>query len=505
MRFPTIRFSTQLTNSTLELTKAAQSQKSCVTGSSLTTATKAMTSTQNTYPAVQKESISQDQQQGGDGMRNGNLRPMKYVLGLAATAYAYDRVTNHFFLSTTSLHDGKQGFTSNERLDKATNEAKEHIQRYEQFDSNRQAQDLRPNVMIRRVGCNQFLTMSDYRSATRIYLSKMVDTKQSHQSVATSLACLKGERIKAENIARYQPAFIPKDPDLTKSPLYDSKGKYSLSGVPNKESGSTGYASRSIMHPFVLKCYADFQKTCDEKGLSPRQCVNELEARLAESTTLDEKTQLIAGKAILNLRQVYAHDQYWGHAEKVIMKMLSIHGLLSSEEALKLDQSLMFEDPDKSLLTRNTSIMGPVLHKLETCFHQWRLKNDPKALEDMKPMINSKNIENMPLAHFKVNDKFDGFEDSSGFGDSFTCANAAACINHARLMSSENSMSKSDVIALIGSINSVYADASGIRHSLQEVARGCFVGAGYTIDDADNFYEKTCKAAAHAFYNGKSV
>ncbi|WP_324131145.1 XopAG/AvrGf1 family type III secretion system effector [Erwinia psidii] len=430
---------------------------------------------------------------------------MKYVLGLAATAYAYDRVTNHFFLSTTSLHDGKQGFTSNERLDKATNEAKEHIQRYEQFDSNRQAQDLRPNVMIRRVGCNQFLTMSDYRSATRIYLSKMVDTKQSHQSVATSLACLKGERIKAENIARYQPAFIPKDPDLTKSPLYDSKGKYSLSGVPNKESGSTGYASRSIMHPFVLKCYADFQKACDEKGLSPRQCVNELEARLAESTTLDEKTQLIAGKAILNLRQVYAHDQYWGHAEKVIMKMLSIHGLLSSEEALKLDQSLMFEDPDKSLLTRNTSIMGPVLHKLETCFHQWRLKNDPKALEDMKPMINSKNIENMPLAHFKVNDKFDGFEDSSGFGDSFTCANAAACINHARLMSSENSMSKSDVIALIGSINSVYADASGIRHSLQEVARGCFVGAGYTIDDADNFYEKTCKAAAHAFYNGKSV
>lgn len=137
MRFPTIRFSTQLTNSTPALMKTAESQKPCVAGSSLTTATKAMTSTQESYPSVQKENTSHSQQQGGDGIPNGNLRRMKYVLGLAATAYAYDQVTNHFFLSTTSLHDGKQGFTSNERLDKATNEAKKHIQRYEQFDSHR--------------------------------------------------------------------------------------------------------------------------------------------------------------------------------------------------------------------------------------------------------------------------------------------------------------------------------------------------------------------------------
>ncbi|MDR9838211.1 XopAG/AvrGf1 family type III secretion system effector [Herbaspirillum huttiense] len=501
-----MRFHTHLSTAAFELAQVGQSQAQRPAGTVLKAAATAMEAPLNTKNGTEQAPHLGGQKKAGDGgMRNWNSRRMKYVLGLAGAAYAYDQVTNNFFLSTTALHDDKQGFTSNERLDRAKTKAEHYLQRYEKLDSESRARDFRPSAMARRVGNNQFLTMTDYRSAVRTYLSRLVDSGDSYQSVAKSIACLKGERVKQESLERYQPAFVPQDPDLTKSPLYGKKGKYSLSGVFNEGTGSTGYASRSITHPFVLKGYSDFVKISEEKGWTPRQCVDDLEAKLSSSTTLDEKSQFAAGRAILNLRQVYAHEQYWGHAENVIMKMLADNGFLSPEETLKLDQSLMFEDPNKSVLTRNASVMGPALHRLESRFHQWRLRDDLAALEDLKPMIDAKNIENMPLAHFKVNESFDGFEDSSGLGDSFTCANAAACINHARLMSGEERMSEADIIALIGCLYPIYADASGMRHTLQEVSRGCFAGAGYLIEDADRFYERICREASLAFYGGKNA
>lgn len=56
---------------------------------------------------------------------------MKGILGAGAMAYTYDTIANHFFLSTTALHDGKYGFTSDERLDKARPEAEENYQIYQ--------------------------------------------------------------------------------------------------------------------------------------------------------------------------------------------------------------------------------------------------------------------------------------------------------------------------------------------------------------------------------------
>ena len=37
------------------------------------------------------------------------------------------------------------------------------------------------------------------------------------------------------------------------------------------------------------------------------------------------------------------------------------------------------------------------------------------------------------------------------------------------------------------------------------VARGCFAGAGYSVADADRFYEDVCKKAAEEFYGGKNL
>ena len=120
-------------------------------------------------------------------------------------------------------------------------------------------------------------------------------------------------------------------------------------------------------------------------------------------------------------------------------------------------------------------------------------------------MGGQKNMENLPIAHFKLNEQGNGVEDCSGLGDSFTCANAAACINHSRIMSGENRLSKYDVSVLVACLNAVYDDASSERHTLHEIARGCFVGAGYTTKDADQFYEAVCRNSSQEFYGGKSL
>jgi hypothetical protein len=149
--------------------------------------------------------------------------------------------------------------------------------------------------------------------------------------------------------------------------------------------------------------------------------------------------------------------------------------------------------------------MGPLLQKLDNRIQEFLLRNDPEALEDIRLMGQQKNMENLPITHFKLNEQGNGFEDCSGLGDSFTSANAIACINHARLMSGEERLSKEDVTVIVACLNAVYDDPSGIRHTLHEIARGCFAGAGYTTEDADQFYEAVCKKAAEEFYGGKDL
>ncbi|TCK32019.1 hypothetical protein B0G84_9147 [Paraburkholderia sp. BL8N3] len=432
-------------------------------------------------------------------------RAVKYALGVAGAGYLYDKTTNNFFLSTTSLHDGKGGFTSNDRLNTANEAAKDNFQRYHSSSREEQKLNSRSLNPIRTCGNNQFVTMTDYRAATRVHLIHMLNTEQAHQSLVKNLMCLKGQLVKADLVARYNPPHVPKDPDLTKSSRYEAKNKYALTGVPNEETGARGYTSRSITQPFVNKGYQHFKDACEAKGLSPKQSIESLESLLKKDNGLSENAQFAAGQTILNFRQVYAAEEHWGHAENVVMKTLADHGLLSSDETYKIDASLMFEDPSKSVLKRNTGVMGPLLHKLETWVQEFRLRNDAAALEDLKPMAASKNMENLPIAHFKLNEQGNGFEDCSGLGDSFTSANAVACINHARLMSGEERLSKDDVAVLIGCLNAVYDDASGSRHTLHEIARGCFAGAGYTVKDADRFYEKVCKEAAEEFYGGKNM
>lgn len=460
--------------------------------------------------------------QGGasGGKANGTSgfasRAVKYVALAAGAGYVYDKTANDFFLSTTSLHDGKGGFTSNERLDKAHEKAKEYFLHHHGSDLASastwpasaaeyfQEQKLERFSPISTCGNNQFVTMTDFRAATKVHVENLMNTREARESLLKNLDCLKGHLIKEETVAKYNPSHVPKDFDLTKSPLYGTKIKYALVGIPNEETGARGYTSRSITQPFVNKGYQHFKHESETRGQSLKQCVESLEALLQKDDKFSEEAQLAAGRAILNFRQVFANDEHWGHAENVVMKKLADLGLLLPAETYKVDESLMFEDPSKSVFKRNTGVVGPMLHKLETGFHEFRLRNDPEALADMKPMM-GKNMENMAIAHFKVNEKGDGFEDCSGLGDSFTSANAIAAINYARLMSGEDPLSKEDVGVIVGCLNAVYDDASGIRHTLHEVARGCFAGAGYTIEDADKFYANVCKKAAEEFYGGKNL
>ncbi|RLM26936.1 type III effector HopG1 [Brenneria alni] len=417
----------------------------------------------------------------------------------------YEKVSNDFFLSTTSLHDGKGGFVSNDRLNKAARAAEIYFQRYQNSPSEIQQQKKSNLDIMKRCGNNQFFTMTDYRAATKTHLIHRANTERANQSLTKSINCLKGKWVKAEYVAKYNPPHVPKDPDITKSHIYDEKNKYSLSGVPNEKTGASGYVSKSITHPFVLNNYSHFKKTSEENGLTLRQLMDKLEAQLQKDKKLGKEVQFVAGQTILNARQVYAHDELWGHSEKIIMKTLAEHGMLSLAETYKIDESLMFEDPAKNIFKRNTGTIGPKLHKIETHYKSFLLRNDPVALKDFKIMANSKNMENLALAHFKLNENGDGFEDSSGLGDSFTSVNATACINHARLMSGEERLSKYDVEVLICCLNAVYDDASGIRHTLHEVARGCFAGAGYTVEDADKFYADVCRNASMEFYGGKTL
>ncbi|CEM56821.1 XopAG/AvrGf1 family type III secretion system effector [Xanthomonas campestris] len=429
-------------------------------------------------------------------------RAAKYALGIAGAGY----VADNFFLSTTSLRDGKAGFSSNDRLEKACVKAESYHARYHSATEGERASHSRPFVPIRTCGSNQFATMSDYRAATKVHIGHLFDSQHARQSLLTNLACLKGERIRDECIAQYAPTHVPANPDLSRSPLYETKNKYSLTGVPNAQTGASGYTSRSITQPFINRGMQHFkQDSQSDRALSLKQCMELLERTLEGDDKLGKQAQHAAGQAILNFRQVYAADEHWGHPEKVIMKTLIANGLLSQEQTDRIDATLMFEDPSISVLKKNTSVAGPLLQHLETKFQSRRLQDRPEALADFMEMAKQKNMEGLPIVHFKLNAQGNGFEDCSGLGDSFTSANAVACINHARLMSGEPRLSKQDVGVVVACLNAVYDDASSVRHTLHEIARGCFVGAGYTTEDADVFYENVCKDAAQAFYAGRSM
>lgn len=445
----------------------------------------------------------------GDGAKDGRgdglnfARAVKYGLCLAGAGYVYNEVANNFFLSTTSLHDGKKGFTSNKRLRLAQAKARQYYSSYHAAGPDARCLNERPLNPIRICGNNLFVTMIDYRAATYVHVGRLVDSVEARTSLVLNLSCMKGHLVKDECVARYRPPKVPKDPDLTSSPLYDRKNKYALAGVLNEETGAYGYTSRSITQPFVNKGVQHFRDATlrSENGLTFKRCIERLDALLDKDVGLREEAQFAAGQAILNFRQVYASDEHWGHAENVVMRTLAEQGWLSRSETDKLDATLMFEDPNKNPLKRNKSWIGPGLHQLDIWIQQRRSGN-PVLGEDLNHR-EIDNMKNLPIAHVKLNEQGNGFEDCSGLGDSFTCANAVASINHARLMSGQPRLSKEEAIVIVACLNAVYDDTSSIRHTLHEVARGCFVGAGYTIEDADEFYEGVCRKAAREYYGGR--
>lgn len=441
--------------------------------------------------------------QNGSPWRLGNLaKGAAVTIGVGILA---DKVAENFFLSTTSLHDGKGGFTSNERLIRAQEEAQVYRQRHHDAAPEDQVRDSRPPSVIRRVGNNEFVTMTDFRAATKLYVADSVNTREARESLLTSLACFTGERIKPELVAKYKPLHVPTDFDLTKSAAFREKNKYALAGVPNEKTGASGYTSRSATQPFVNKGVKHYKDESQARGLSPQECMHAFEAALRGDSKLCPEAQFAAGQFILNFRQVFALDEHWGHAERVVLPALRNIGLASQEETDKIDATLMFEDPSKSVFTRNTSLIGPMLQKIDTAVQSFRLRNDPDAVEDVRSMGKEKNIEGLPIAHFKVNEQGNGFEDCSGLGDSFTCVNAVACLNYARVLSGEERLSKDEVKVIVACLNAVYDDASSVRHTLHEIARGCFAGAGYTSQDADEYYAAVCKQASQEFYVGKSL
>ncbi|WP_231671452.1 XopAG/AvrGf1 family type III secretion system effector [Ralstonia pseudosolanacearum] len=460
---------------------------------------------QRPFPLIKAPKIGSENQ--GSGLSQFASGAMKYILGAGAAAYTYDTMANHFFLSTTALHDGKCGFTSDARLDKARPEAEENYQIYQSHPLAEQQAHNKSVNPFRLCGDNQFVTMTDYRVATRVYLSRMVDSKSAHALMSDNVQCLKGSYVKKEAVEQFNPTRLPRNFDLTQSAAYDQKNKYSLIGVRNEETGSFGYTSRSATHPFVAKGWDHFyQATRGENGVTPKQCVENLEALLERDATLGAEAQFAAGQLLLVYRQAYADEENWGNAESVVLADMYRHGLASQAEAdkIELTRPPYQEDLDNGVLRRNTSCFGPILQRADIWAQEHILKKDPETIES----INNPHVADLqysPLSHFKLNLKGNGFEDCSGLGDSFTSLNATSCLNHARLMSGKERLSRDEVIVLIACLNAVYDNAGGIRHTLQEIASGCFTGAGYTNAEADDFYRRLCKNAAEMFYGGRNL
>ncbi|CAH0447752.1 hypothetical protein LMG10661_03825 [Ralstonia syzygii subsp. syzygii] len=448
-------------------------------------------------------------QGGGERRRASDLpdlasRAMKYTLGVAGAAYLYDKTANNCFLTTTSLHDGKGGFSSDTRLSKAEEDAEKYYRLQYACTDNKNPHTDSLFKLPRIFGNKKFATMLDYRAATKVHMKNLINTEQAHDSIMLNIRCLKGAEIKMEDVLKCGQLIVPENLDITKSPQYAMKNKYSLSGVRNEETGSAGYASRTITRPFIERGVGDFLEAIErEESLSPKQAVEALEAQLDSDRRLGGNAQLRAGQAFLIFSRAY--ESNWGTSHKSLMPFLHEKGWLSMAENENMGTTRPFakEDMKKGLLGRNTSMMGPFFHDIYVHSHRaisWAGLVTPKDFSHREV----REMRYIPISHFKLNDTRDGFEDCSGLSDSFTTFNAAVCINHARMMNGEKRLSKDDVVTLVGCFNSVFDNASGVRHSLQETARGCFAGAGYTTEDADDFYRRVCENASEEFYAGKA-
>ncbi|PPU95582.1 type III effector HopG1 [Xanthomonas hyacinthi] len=434
-------------------------------------------------------------------------RAAKYAAGVAAGAYLYHKTANEFFLSTTALHDGKQGFTSDARLERAAEQAQHYHDCYigsspEQRLRGDQAQ--RPRAP-RLCGENQFASMLDFRAATKVHVAQAANTAQARQSLRKTLDCVIGSRVRTDALERYGVTQRPREWDLRQSEKYDRKNGYSLSGVRNEASGSMGYVSRSITSPAVNRGANHLNRaTSGTHALSPRQAMESLQAALQRADTLDPAAQFAAGQALLTFRRVYAAPENWGDSEKVILATLYAHGLVSKTEADKIEDDRPSQPGDlaKGIANRNRGVLGPILHRADMLWQERILKRDAAAIDDLKQ---SEDLAGVPFAHFKLNDTGSGFEDCSGWGSSFTGLNVAAYLNHARLMSGEQRLSMDEVKTIVACLNAVWDNAGSVRHTLRETAHGCFVGAGYTVEDADEFHAQVCRDAAQAFYGGKQL
>ena len=458
--------------------------------------------------AADMQGLQRTLQTPSGGMADRASSIMKYILSAAAVGYLYDRTSNHFFLSTTALHDGKVGFTSNKRLHTATLKAETYIDEYQQADADTQRAAKASNGgAVRLCGRNQFATMTDFRAATKTYLCHMVNTEAGHESLVKNLQCIKGERIDPHIIAKLEPEHVPKQFDLTQTAVYRKKDKYSLLGVANEETGSTGYTSRSLTRPLVNRGQQDFMAALiSDKAGTPQQRMNTLKDLLENDAGLDKDTLFVACQALCTFRKVYVDDDNWGHNEKVINKALANYGWLHLPDTDTIEGSRPFQSPDMAMniLKRNTTIVGPILHKLDNYIQQSLLQKDPDTIRDLQHPAIEELLQQLPIAHFKLNEQGNGFEDCSGLGDSFTSLNVTSYINHARLMSGEQRLSPEDVHVLIACLYSI-DDANSIRHSLSEIIRGCYVGAGYSLEDADKFYDRICQESSEAFYGGRQL
>ncbi len=79
---------------------------------------------------VGKETNNGDRATDGRGGGTHFARAVKYGLYLVGAGYVDMGSQTDFFLSITSLHDGKKGFTSNERLRLAQAKAREYYASY---------------------------------------------------------------------------------------------------------------------------------------------------------------------------------------------------------------------------------------------------------------------------------------------------------------------------------------------------------------------------------------
>ena len=411
---------------------------------------------------------------------------------------------NNFFLSTTHLTDGKGGFTSDERLTTAQGKAENYQSAYrtstheqrEHFES-QSARGIRP------VGENNYRSMIDYRAATKVHVASLTDSEQAHDSMLTNIKCLTGTLVDAGLVDKICPDAKPANFDLSRIRSYGEKNWYSLVGVPNEATGSLGYVSRSITKPFVEKGLAHFKQAIEKRGLTPKEAMESLEMLLRKDRGFGHETQFRAGQALLLFRHCYSHEDNWG---KGVTDVLIREGWIRQEEVDKIDSSRPAHEHDlsKGLLRRNMSVMGPIFHDTYVQFHRLFFGNDSETTKDLiHPDVAA--LRYQPIAHVKVNEEFTAFEDCSGLGDSFTAFKTTACVNHARMMSGEKRLSKDDVVAIIAALNAVYDNAGGARHSLREIARGCFVGAGYAVEDADSFYRSVCGDASIEHYAGRAL